>query len=88
MNVTVSPDTQKLIEERMKAGGYTTPEEVIRAGLASLQQGETHGDFAPGELEQLLAQGERSIRERGTVTAAEVFGELRRRSEERRGGTP
>ena len=31
MNVTLSPDTQKLIEERMKAGGYATPEEVIRA---------------------------------------------------------
>lgn len=73
MNVSLSPDTQKLIEERMKAGGYTTPEEVIRAGLASLQQGETHGDFAPGELEELLAQGERSIAERGTVPVAQVF---------------
>jgi putative addiction module CopG family antidote len=88
MNVTLSPDTQKLIEDRMKSGGYSTPEEVIRAGLASLQQGETHGDFAPGELEELLAQGERSIAERGTVPAETVFAELLRRSEQRRGGTP
>ena len=64
MNVTLSPDTQKLIEERMKAGGYAVPEEVIRAGLASLEQGETYGDFAPGEWEDLLAQGERSVQER------------------------
>jgi putative addiction module CopG family antidote len=80
MNVTLSPDTQKLIEERMKAGDYATPEEVIRAGLASLERGETYGDFAPGELDELLADGERSIQERGTVPAADVFAELGRRS--------
>jgi putative addiction module CopG family antidote len=88
MNVTLSPDIQKLIEERMKAGGYKSPEEVIRAGLESLRQGETHGDFEPGELNELLAQGERSIEERGVVPAETLFAELRRRSEQRRGGTP
>lgn len=37
MNVILSSATQRLLEERMKAGDYTSPDEVIRIALESLE---------------------------------------------------
>ena len=70
----ISPKTQKLIKERMKKGGYDSPEAVVLAGLASLQQDESFGDFEPGELDELLAEGEQSGK---PLPAEQVFRELR-----------
>lgn len=58
MNLALAPETERLIEERMKRGGYATPDDVVRAALATLEQHEQSGDFAPGELDRLLAAGE------------------------------
>lgn len=58
MNVSLGPDAQRLVEERMKRGGYASPEDVLLAGLAALERDESAGDFAPGEWNELLAQGE------------------------------
>jgi Arc/MetJ-type ribon-helix-helix transcriptional regulator len=74
MNVTFGPETRKLIEDRMKRGGYATPEEVVLAGLALLEREEDYGDFAPGELNELLAEAERSGE---PIDAEQVFAELR-----------
>ena len=60
MTLTLGPDAQKLIAERMKRGGYASPEEVVLAALASLEREENYGDFAPGEMNALIAEGERS----------------------------
>ncbi len=32
MNLALSPETQKLLQERMSKGGYLTPEDAVRAG--------------------------------------------------------
>ena len=37
MNVTLSPATQKLLEEQMKDGHYASPDDVNRAALATLE---------------------------------------------------
>jgi len=74
MQLKVGPQTQKLIKDRMKKGGYESPEAVVLAALASLEQQESFGDFGPGELDELLAQGERSGK---ALPAEEVFRELR-----------
>ena len=60
MTISLSQETQKLVEERMKDGGYASAEDLILAALASLERQETGGDFAAGEMDDLLAQGERS----------------------------
>src|SRR5215218_3674888 len=60
MNISLSPDVQKLLEARMREGGYASPEDVILAALGALQQVQDFGDFAPGELDALLAEGEAS----------------------------
>jgi len=61
----------------MKSGGYSTPKDALLAGLASLEQQEKFGDFAPGELDKLLAEGEADIEKGDLVDAEEVFAELR-----------
>lgn len=60
MSISLTPQTQKLIEDRMKHGGYATADDVVRAGLDSLRQQEALGEFDPGELNDLLDAGERS----------------------------
>ena len=74
MQLDISSKTQKLIKDCMKKGGYESPEAVVLAGLASLQQQEGFGDFEPGELNELLTEGERSGK---PLPAEEVFRELR-----------
>jgi putative addiction module CopG family antidote len=74
MAISLSPETQKLIVERMQQGGYATPDDVVRAGLSSLEQQQDSGDFAPGEMDQLLAEGEASG---PPLDGAQVLAELR-----------
>jgi len=60
MMLSLPPHIQKLIDERVGSGKYNTPEDVVAAALANLDQQEQLGDFAPGELEALIAAGESS----------------------------
>lgn len=87
MNLSLAPQTQKLLEERMRSGGYATAEEAIRAGLESLRREEEWGDFEPGEWDRLIAEAEQSVAEHGTIPAEEVYTELRQLSEARRNGS-
>ena len=73
-----------MIERRLKKGRYASVDELVRAGLLALEQHEDFGDFAPSELNALLAAGERSIEVEGTVDGEAVFAEIRRRSQRRR----
>ena len=60
MNLSLSPEIQKLIQDRVKSGKYGTAEDVIAAAVATLEQQEHSGDFETGELERLLEEGEGS----------------------------
>jgi putative addiction module CopG family antidote len=66
MNLTLSDKTREMLQRQMKVGGYRSAEEVVLAGLRCLEQHESSGDFAAGELEELLAAGDAEI-ERGEV---------------------
>jgi putative addiction module CopG family antidote len=74
MSIMLSEETGKLIEKSMREGGYATPDDVVRAGLESLKQQESLGDFEPGELDALIEEGERS----GVpLDGDQVFAEMR-----------
>ena len=73
MNLSLDPKLQKLIDERVKSGKYARPEDVVAAALLTLDQQERFGDFAMGELDVLLAEGERSIAKDGTLDGDEAF---------------
>ena len=50
MRILLSPQTEKLIEERMKDTGVSTPDDLVRIALQSLDQlhGERIEDLDPG----------------------------------------
>ena len=64
----------------MNSGKYATPEDVITAAILTLEQQERFGNFASGELDRLLAEGEQSIEQEGTLDGDEA---LRNRRERR-----
>jgi antitoxin ParD1/3/4 len=73
MNLSLNPDLLKLINDHVNSGKYSTPEDVVAAGIMALAQQEQFGDFEPGELDDLLAEGERSIERDGTLDGEEAF---------------
>lgn len=86
MDITLSPGMQEFVDRKLREGAYETPEQIVEAGLASLQQQERYGDFAPGELDALLAVGEADIEAGRVYDGEEVFKELEQLSAARRKG--
>jgi putative addiction module CopG family antidote len=60
MNLSLPARTQELIRQRVSSGKYATPEDVIAAAVAQLDQQEQIGEFDAGEMDRLLAAGEQS----------------------------
>ena len=73
MNVSLKPDVQQLIEDRVSSGKFSSPAEVVEAAILALDQLEHFGDFEAGELDGLLAESERSIDQDGTLDGEEAF---------------
>lgn len=68
MSFVLSNATQKLIEDRMRARGFATPDDVVRVALAAL-------DEVTGEdIEQLDAETQAAI---GRAEAQSAHGEGR-----------
>jgi antitoxin ParD1/3/4 len=88
MNLALNPELEKLIDERLKTGKYATAEDVVAAALLSLDQQERFGDFEPGELNQLLAEGERSIEQEGTLDGDVAYQQRRDRRAQSRKPAP
>jgi Arc/MetJ-type ribon-helix-helix transcriptional regulator len=80
MNLSLGPEAEKLIRQNLENGRFVTAEEVVLAALTSLDQQTSYGDFAPGELDELVAEGERSIEREGEIDADAVFAEIHQRS--------
>jgi antitoxin ParD1/3/4 len=84
MKLSLPLPIQALIDDRVKSGKYSTPEAVIAAAMLMLEQHEKLQEFAPGEIDALLAEGERDIDRGDVMDADEVFAELKRLSDQRR----
>jgi Arc/MetJ-type ribon-helix-helix transcriptional regulator len=84
MQLVLPAKFRKLIHDRVKSGKYASPEDVVKAALTTLDQNDRFGDFAPGELNELIEEGEKSLKRDGPIPAAQVFKEIRQRSARRR----
>lgn len=77
MTVTLNEKTSRFIEDKVREGEYASAEHIIEAALAMLQLQERQvGDFAPGELAALIAEGEADIAAGRVHDGEEVFREL------------
>jgi antitoxin ParD1/3/4 len=64
MTITLSPETQKLLEARMKQGGFQSPDAVVRCALETLEQVEGEAfedldDATRAAIERAEAQADR-----------------------------
>lgn len=84
MNLSLNPELRKLIDDRVQSGAYASPEDVIAAAVVSLAQQEQFGDFASGELDELLAEGEKSIEQEGALDGDDAHHLRRQRRAQRR----
>ena len=72
MTISLSPDTQRLLEERLKAGPYGSPDEAVREALLLLEQQEREHEAAFQELKVKRERGATQA-EQGELTDGEVF---------------
>ncbi len=84
MELSLQAKFRKLIEERVRSGKYATPEDVVKAALTTLDQNDRFGDFAAGELDRLIEEGEQSLKRDGPISSESVFKEIHQRRAQRR----
>jgi Arc/MetJ-type ribon-helix-helix transcriptional regulator len=63
MTITLTPETQKLLEDRMKKGGYASPDDLVRVAIETLDQVEA-------ELYEDLDEDTRDAIERAEAESA------------------
>ena len=60
MQLTLDSELQRRITDRVISGKYASAEDVIAAALRALESEEQALEFAPGELDRLIAEGDAS----------------------------
>jgi hypothetical protein len=77
MGISLRPETQKLIEERMTRDGYPTPDDVVLAALESLD--ERGGEELDPETLAALDRADLEIQQGRVRDFKEVAAELRKK---------
>lgn len=79
MNVSLTPELEQFIAQKLATGRYRTATDVVREGLRLLEQREQRTSFqvdSPAELEEKLREGLASLR-RGEGTGIHGKEQLR-----------
>ncbi|MFL6278323.1 MAG: type II toxin-antitoxin system ParD family antitoxin [Blastocatellia bacterium] len=80
MNVSLTPELEKLVNEKVKSGRYTSASEVVREGLRLIQEQDELRKIKLQMLRQEIAKGVEQL-DRGEVIAGDqVFAELKKRN--------
>lgn len=85
MNVSLTPKLEKLIQEKVASGRYTTASEVVREALRLLEEQEELRKLRVATVRERIAEGIVSADAGELYDGKEVFGELKKRSRARRG---
>lgn len=83
MTVTLSDDAQRLVCQLLEAGSFSSVQEAVETAIRAMTP-LAPSEFDPGEMDQLIAEGEASIRSDGVIVASQVFADLRILSEAHR----
>lgn len=88
MNISITPELQKFVEQEVKAGLYQSASEVIRAGLRRLKEDkERKSRFvvsSQAELEDKLLEGIAELDRGEGLPGEQVFADLKAYSKRRR----
>lgn len=82
MNVSLTPELERLIQEKLSSGLYNSASEVVREALRLLHERDELREMRLEELRREIAKGVEAADRGEFVTADDVFESLRRRNEE------
>lgn len=80
MGISLSPETQKLIEDRMRETGVSSADELIRFALETLEQtkAEDFEDLDPA-VQAAIDEAESEYQQGGGIALDEAFSRLRQK---------
>lgn len=76
MNVTLTPQLERLVHKKVKAGRYTSASEVVREALRSLEERDIRLGFRRQEIRSKISEGLASLRRGEGVDGEQVFRRL------------
>ena len=84
MNVTLAPELEHIVIQKLASGVYSSAGEVIREALLLLQEQDELMEYRLEELRQAVAVGLQQLRNGEGIPGEQVFAELQRLSQQRR----
>lgn len=83
LNVSLTPELEELITDRVDSGRYLSASEVVREGLRLLEERDRVRDEALAEVRQKIEAGIASLDRGEAMNAEALFDELERRIDDR-----
>jgi antitoxin ParD1/3/4 len=74
MNINIKPDSQRFVEDQLQSGRYTSPEDVVQAGLNLLKEREANLAAVRAKIAVGLEQARRGELLDGETVFDEIFG--------------
>ncbi len=84
MNVSLTPELERLVTEKVATGLYNSASEVVREALRLLRERDEIQAARRERLNREIADGIEDIRQGRTVPGEEAFSRLRARSQKKR----
>ena len=84
VNISITPELDSFLQNRVKSGRYQTTSEVVREALRLLERHERERDEGFHQLKAKLERGALQAEHGELLDGGEVFDELREMIEERR----
>jgi antitoxin ParD1/3/4 len=84
MTISLSPELEQLITDKVESGKYASPSEVIRVSLQLLDEQEKREAEPMAQLKELIREGIEAGDKGGLIDGETVFKELRERNRQRR----
>lgn len=84
MNITLAPELEQIVNQRMASGLYNSAGEVIREALRLLQEQDEPLEYQFEELRKEIDLGLSQLRNGEGIPGEQVFDEIRQLSQLRR----
>lgn len=79
MNISLTPELERLVDDKVKSGRYATASEVIREGLRLLEEHEQLKEQRLAELRRKIDRGLEQLDQGLGIPGAEARERLRRK---------
>lgn len=86
MNVSLTPELEKLVQDKVKTGRYNSASEVVREALRLLEEQDQLRALRLDEIRKKIAEGLEALDRGEGLNGKEALERLRKKGEARRRG--